>query len=55
MEKWTLIAKENGNMPKEKGHVSKIKMALVRGEKGEGAHLVSNRGTCQSKRCTFPM
>ena len=53
--KRTLIEKENGNMSKEKGHVSKIKRALVRGEKGEGARLLSNRGTCQNKRGTFPM
>ena len=42
-------------MSKEKGHVSKIKRALVTGEKGEEALLLSNRGTCQSKRGTFPM
>ena len=42
-------------MTKEKRHVAKIKRALVRGEKGEGALLLSNRGTCQSKRGIFPM
>ena len=39
-------------MSKKKGHVSKIKRALVKGGKGEGALLLSNWVTCKSIRGT---